>query len=103
MMGRTAVCLDAPVTKGTSGLTILAESRRRPVQPCIRCGACVDACPMGLEPYLLSTYGRLRMWADAKAADVVDCLECGACSYSCPSSRPLLDYIRLAKQKSRNV
>lgn len=101
MMGRTAVRLDTPVTKGTSGLTVLAESRRRPVQPCIRCGACVDACPMGLEPYLLSTYGRLRMWPEAKAADVADCLECGACSYSCPSSRPLLDYIRLAKQKSR--
>ncbi len=101
MMGRTAVRLDAPVTKGTSGLTILAETRRRPVQPCIRCAACVDACPMGLEPYLLSTYGRLRMWSEAKAADVADCLECGACSYSCPSSRPLLDYIRLAKQKSR--
>lgn len=101
MMGRTAVRLDTPVTKGTSGLTILSESRRRPVQPCIRCGACVDACPMGLEPYLLSTYGRLRLWAEAKEADVADCLECGACSYSCPSSRPLLDYIRLAKQKSR--
>lgn len=101
MMGRTAVRLDAPVMKGTSGLTLLAGKSRRPVQPCIRCGACVDACPMGLEPYLISTYGRLHMFDEARVSDVADCLECGACSWSCPSSRPLLDYIRIAKQRSR--
>lgn len=101
MMGKTATRLDAPVTKGTSGITVLGQTRRRPVQACIRCGACMDACPMGLEPYLLSTYGRMQMWAEARSAMVSDCLECGACSYSCPSSRPLLDYIRLAKQRIR--
>lgn len=101
MMGSTAVNLDAPVTKGTSGITILEGSLRRPALPCVRCGACVDVCPMGLEPYLLSTYGRLRMWDEARQASVSDCLECGACSYSCPSWRPLLDFIRIAKQRSR--
>lgn len=102
MMGRPALCLDAPVVKGTSGLTVLADSRRRPVQPCVRCGACADACPMGLEPYLLARYGELRMWAEAAASDVADCLECGACSYSCPSSRPLLDFIRLGRLRARD-
>ena len=101
MMGRTAVRLDAPITKGTSGLTILAEAKRGPVQPCTRCAKCVEACPMGLEPYLLATYGRLRMWDDAREAKVADCIECGSCSYSCPSNRPILDYIRVAKQRSR--
>ncbi|MDE6463503.1 MAG: electron transport complex subunit RsxC [Muribaculaceae bacterium] len=101
MMGKTAVRLDAPVIKGTSGLTILSAAGRRPVQPCIRCGACVEVCPMGLEPYLLSTYGRLRMWDEARDNDVADCIECGSCSYSCPSARPLLDYIRVARQRSR--
>lgn len=101
MMGRTAVCLDAPVTKGTSGLTLLAGKGRRAVQPCIRCGACSDACPMGLDPYLLATYGRLRMFDEAAEADVADCIECGSCSWSCPSSRPILDFIRVAKQRSR--
>ena len=101
MMGRSAVRLDAPVMKGTSGLTILSRPSKRKVEACMRCGACVAACPMGLEPYLLSTYGRLRMWSEAAGADVLDCLECGACSYSCPASRPLLDYIRVAKQRAK--
>lgn len=101
MMGRSAVRLDSPVMKGTSGLTILKHTQRRREQPCIRCGACVDACPMGLEPFLLSTYGRLRMWSEAREADVRDCLECGACSYSCPADRRLLDFIRIAKQRAK--
>lgn len=101
MMGRSAVRLDAPVMKGTSGLTVLKRPERRQPLACVRCGACVDACPMGLEPYLLSTYGRLRMWDEARENDVFDCLECGACSYSCPSNRPILDYIRVAKQRAK--
>ena len=98
MMGRPVVNLDAPVTKGTSGLLFLDGAIRPNPQACIRCGACIEACPMGLEPYLLSTYGRLRMWSDAEDHAVVDCIECGCCSYSCPSRRPLLDFIRQAKQ-----
>ena len=103
MMGRGAVNLDAPLTKGCCGLTILSGTRRRPTQPCVRCGACVEACPMGLEPYLLSAYGSRQLWSEAAAASVADCLECGACSYSCPSSRPLLDFIRIAKQRARTI
>lgn len=100
MMGRTAVNLDTPVTKGTSGVLVLAGGdMRSPEQPCIRCGACVQACPMGLEPYLLANYGRRRMWPEAESALVADCIECGSCSWSCPASRPLLDYIRVAKTR----
>lgn len=101
MMGRTAVDLRGPVLKGTSGLTILPPETRRAPEPCMRCGKCVEACPMGLEPYLLSRFGKLRMWDEAREHAVADCLECGACSYSCPSGRPILDYIRIAKQRSR--
>jgi len=101
MMGRSAVNVDAPVTKGTSGVLVMAPRPRRTPEPCLRCGACVAACPMGLEPYLLATYGRMRMWDEAAAARVADCIECGCCSYSCISSRPLLDYIRVAKTALR--
>jgi len=97
MMGRAAVNLDTPVTKGTSGILILDGPHRAAEQPCIRCTACVHACPMGLEPYLLSTFGRRRLWPEAEEHAVTDCIECGSCSYVCPSSRPLLDYIRVAK------
>lgn len=58
---------------------------------------------MGLEPYLLATYGRLRMWEDARDNLVADCLECGSCSYVCPANRPILDFIRIAKQRSKNI
>ncbi len=103
MMGKTVVRFDAPIMKGTSGLTILRHRPARPEQACMRCGACVDACPMGLEPYLLATYGRLRMWGEARDAAVADCIECGSCSYSCPSARHILDYIRVAKNRAKKL
>lgn len=100
MMGRAAEVLDAPVVKGLSGLLALpqAEAMRAPVKPCIRCGSCVTACPMGLQPYLLANLSSRRMYADAQADGVTDCIECGSCSYVCPSSRPLADWLRVGKR-----
>lgn len=100
MMGRTASTLVTPMIKGTSG--ILLDSRyahRRPVENCIRCGRCSDACPMGLEPFLLATLARLKEWDEAEANKAANCIECGSCSYACPASRPVVDYVRLGKQK----
>ncbi len=99
MMGRTAVSLDCPATKGTSAILMLPESQssRRTVQPCIRCAGCVAACPIGLEPYRLGLLSAQSRWDMVEASGVMNCLECGCCSFSCPSSRPLLDYIRLGK------
>lgn len=100
MMGRTASTLNTPMIKGTSG--ILMDSRyahRRPVENCIRCARCSDACPMGLEPFLLATASRLKEWEMAEENKVVNCIECGSCSYACPSSRPVADFVRLGKQK----
>ncbi len=99
MMGRTIDNIDAPAVKGTSALLIFGENdaKRRPVEPCIRCGRCVDVCPMGLEPLLISTLSRLKRWDDAEQEKIVNCIECGSCSFICPASRPLLDYIRLGK------
>lgn len=100
MMGRAVVSIDAPTVKGISGILMLPEnqSHRTPVQPCIRCAKCVEACPMGLEPYLIATLSRLNEAERAKSLGAMNCIECGSCSYVCPSSRPILDYIKLGKR-----
>jgi len=101
MMGKALNSLDAPVAKGTSGILILpdTESSRSEVLPCIRCTKCVGVCPMGLEPFLLMTLGKKQIWERDEKERVMDCIECGSCSFICPSNRPLLDYIRLGKNK----
>ena len=105
MMGRAMSNIDTPTTKGMSGILVLpeSESRRREPQPCIRCGRCVEVCPMGLEPYLLAAQGEMGLWEATLNAGVGDCVECGSCAYTCPAARPLLDYIRLSKRESRKL
>ena len=100
MMGRSVVDVTAPLIKGCSGLTVLtgAEAARGKELSCIKCGKCVEVCPMGLEPYLLSKLAKLQKWDMAEEHNNVDCIECGCCSYTCPSYLPLLDYIRIGKQ-----
>ena len=99
MMGKALLSLDVPMTKGSSGLLIMnrKEARRTEPQPCIRCAKCVSACPMGLEPYLLSKLAAMGEWETAEKNDIVSCIECGSCQFTCPSNRPLLDMIRVGK------
>ncbi len=99
MMGKALVSLEVPMTKGSSGLLFMTEkeARRTSPSPCIRCAKCVDACPMGLEPYLLSKLSAMEDWETAEKNGVVSCIECGSCQFTCPSHRPLLDMIRVGK------
>ena len=99
MMGRSICNPDAFSTKRISGLLILPQemSARKPIENCIRCGSCTNACPMGLEPYLLLNLGRRKMWDRLEKERILDCIECGSCLFSCPAHQPLLDYIRLSK------
>lgn len=101
MMGKALNSLKVPVLKGTSGILLFdkSESKRKPVQNCIRCGRCITSCPMGLEPYLIERQVNKQLWSDAEDSRIMDCMECGSCHYICPSSRPLLDYLRLGKNK----
>ena len=100
MMGRTMVNIDSPVMKGTSGVLLIneKEAARRPMRNCIRCGKCVSACPMGLEPYYLSKMTQKKGWEEVEAQMITSCIECGCCQASCPAYLPLLDWIRLGKQ-----
>jgi len=101
MMGLPLPSLDFPVLKGTSGLTILGVDhlRKARFEPCIRCGRCVDICPMFLQPYLYALLADRGRYEDCEAAAVMDCIECGACTYTCPANRPLTQWIKLAKTK----
>lgn len=102
MMGRAMVNVDSPITKGTSGILLINEKEgaRRLMRSCIRCGKCVSACPMGLEPYLLARLAMANLLERLEEERVMDCIECGSCSFTCPSARPLLDYIRLGKGRT---
>ena len=99
MMGKAFNSLDVPVIKGMSGILVLPEdeTKRKTIEPCIRCSKCVTVCPMGLEPYLLMALTQNGNFYRLEKEMVLDCLECGSCSYICPANRPLLDYIRLGK------
>ncbi|MCF8231307.1 MAG: electron transport complex subunit RsxC [Bacteroidales bacterium] len=99
MMGKALTSLEAPIVKGTSGVIVFpkGEATRVTQKTCIRCGKCVEACPMGLEPFYLAQLAEKELWDRAEENLIMDCIECGSCHYTCPSGRPLLDYIRVGK------
>lgn len=99
MMGKAVSNLDATTVKGSSSILYLSEAstKRKPQGNCIRCGKCADACPMGLEPFLLNRLYKAKDVEGLVANAANDCIECGCCLYSCPAYIPLLDNIRQAK------
>ena len=99
MMGKAISNMEATALKGSSSLLYLTEEQtaRKPESNCIRCGKCAEACPMGLEPFLLNKLARHGMTEELEHNAVQDCIECGCCLYSCPANIPLLDVIRVAK------
>ena len=105
MMGRAMANIEAPVTKGTSGVLLMStgESMRGREMPCIQCAKCVEACPMGLEPYLISKLSRLGIYDRLERERTADWIECGCCAFTCPSNLPLLDYIRLGKAETLKI
>lgn len=105
MMGRAMSNTAAPVTKGTSGILLMAADKSLRANPtsCISCAKCVSVCPMGLEPYLIARMSKLMLWDRLEVERVTDCIECGCCSYTCPAALPLLDNIRLGKAETMKL
>lgn len=103
MMGFAISSLDVPVTKTTSAILFLSKDEidTKPHSQCIRCGWCLDACPMGLEPKEIGIYVEANRAEDTAQFGVFDCFECGSCAYVCPAKRPLVQFVRLAKMKAK--
>ena len=101
MMGVSVSNLDIPITKGTSGIVAFKPQQTLENQAeyaCIRCGACLDACPLSLNPSQLGILAKNESY-DLMASEhhLLDCFECGSCSYVCPSNIPLVQYFRVSK------
>ncbi|MEE4167265.1 MAG: electron transport complex subunit RsxC [Desulfocapsaceae bacterium] len=103
MMGFAVSSLDIPVTKTTSSVLFLTadEIDSSPHSACIRCGWCLEACPMGLEPKEIGIYVEANRAEDTEQFGVFECFECGSCAYVCPAKRPLVQFVRLAKMKAK--
>lgn len=99
MMGQVLPSLDIPMIKGGSGVLALSrkEVNERTTSPCIRCGRCVSACPMGLVPLEMAKNAKADKFDAAQQFGLRDCILCGSCAYVCPSHIPLVQYFEYAK------
>jgi len=99
MMGRPQKSLNVPLLKGTSGILCLDGAGRggHVEHPCIRCGRCLDACPLFLNPARLARLARAERPDQLEALSLMSCFECASCSYVCPSAIPLVQWMRVGK------
>jgi len=105
MMGFAQKSFEVPVSKNTSGILLLAQDQAVNYVSgnCIRCGRCVQGCPMHLMPCAIAAAVESYRFDLAKKHHVMDCLECGACAYVCPAKRPLVQHNRRAKAEIRRL
>lgn len=104
MMGFSITDLSIPVTKGTSGITVLTQNELASSETtaCVRCGLCVDSCPLDLVPTKLALAARFKNVDILEQYNVDACMECGCCAYQCPANIPLVQLIRTGKILKRN-
>ena len=104
MMGAAQYDLSVPTIKGVNAITVLGKANDYSVEDsrCLRCGKCIDACPMKLMPVLMYKSMQSNDVQEMKDNNIMDCIECGSCAYTCPASVPLVLGFRVAKQLIRN-
>ncbi|NLZ38767.1 MAG: electron transport complex subunit RsxC [Firmicutes bacterium] len=101
MTGWAQKSLEAPIVKACGGVIALTREQLAAAQEyyaCVRCGKCVDHCPMALYPNYIGMYAELGKYKQAQEWGALDCFECGICAYVCPSRRPLIEFIRRSKR-----
>ena len=101
MMGIAQFTLDVPIIKGSGGILVMPaeDVKDDPVLPCIKCGKCIEVCPVGLQPLFLGAYAFKNNTEKADQYSALSCVECGACSYICPAKRPLAESIKNIKKE----
>jgi electron transport complex protein RnfC len=97
MMGIAQYSLEVPVVKGTSGILVFREGRLEKETACIKCGRCVEVCPMMLMPVRIADYAEKDNFAMCVEYGLKDCIECGACAYVCDTKRPIVHWVKYAK------
>lgn len=106
MMGIAQFTMDVGVIKGTNAVLCLTKAEAAPVaaeEVCLRCGRCVNVCPMHLTPVYMHLYAEKGLWKEAEALNVMDCIECGSCNYICPGRLHLVQSFRVTKLELRNL
>lgn len=101
MTGTALPSLDYSVVKGLSGVLFFTRKEYPDESPCIRCGRCVEVCPMQLMPLKLAGYAKAEKFEEAKATHLADCFECGSCAWACPANIKLVSWIKYAKNYIR--
>lgn len=101
MMGVAQYDFSAPIMKATSGIVVLTKEEVNAAEEtsCLRCGKCIDACPLNLIPTKLARFTMLDRLEDAENYDITVCMECGTCTFECPANLPLVQWIRLGKKR----
>ena len=102
MMGFDLSDPDVPIMKGSNGI-IAVDTDHTAEQSCIKCGRCVDVCPMELSPLYFSKYADEENWQGMKEKNVMDCIECRSCEYICSSKIPLVTKIKAGKNAVRGM
>ena len=105
MMGRAQTDINVPVVKGTSGIIFLpAKSLDLSKESaCIRCGRCVEVCPVRLLPLEINKLVKNKKWERLNAYHISECMLCGACAYVCPSKIPLVQRLKLGQKITKRL
>ena len=102
MMGFPQTTLDTPIMKGSNGIIAIDDDNAE-AQNCIKCGRCVDVCPMELKPLYFYKYAAQSDWVGMRDERVMDCMECRCCEYICSSKLPLVSMIKMGKNGVRGL